>query len=69
MDNHDKIINSKLDQILGMHGWTIQCESPFEVRHADGSFAIGQAASMVAFCVIDGWYDEDEEIAASEQTD
>ena len=28
-------------------GWIIECESPLELRHEDGSFATGQAAELV----------------------
>lgn len=35
------------DLVLAENGWTIECESPFELRHDDGSFASGQAAEMV----------------------
>lgn len=40
-------------------GWFVECESPFEVRHEDGSFATGQAAKMVLHLVMEGdWYDD-----------
>lgn len=40
---------NKLDKsILEKKGWTIDCESPYELRHTDGSFASGQAAYIVA---------------------
>lgn len=32
------------EEILKEMGWTIECQSPFEIRHEDGSFASGQAA-------------------------
>lgn len=35
------------ETILEHHGWTMECESPFEIRHEDGSFASGQAAEIV----------------------
>jgi len=28
-------------------GWIIECESPFEIRHKDGSFATGQGAKII----------------------
>lgn len=34
-------------QILEDNGWIIECESPFEIRHEDGSFATQQAAEIV----------------------
>lgn len=33
--------------ILENYGWVIECESPYEVRHEDGSFASGQAVSYL----------------------
>jgi len=36
-----------IDEILKDEGWTVECESPFEVRNRDGSFASGQGASYV----------------------
>lgn len=35
-------------EILEEAGWTVECESPFEIRHEDGSFATGMAARIVA---------------------
>lgn len=34
-------------KILADNGWIIECESPFEIRHKDGSIATGQAAYIV----------------------
>jgi hypothetical protein len=39
-------MESKLE-VFKRHGWTIECESPYELRHVDGSFASGQAAYIV----------------------
>jgi hypothetical protein len=33
--------------LLHNAGWDIECESPFEIRHFDGSFAKDQAADIV----------------------
>lgn len=33
--------------IIEKEGWVVECESPFEIRHEDGSFATGQAAVRV----------------------
>jgi predicted DNA-binding transcriptional regulator YafY len=38
---------NKEKQILERFGWTIDCQSPFEISHKDGSFASGQAAHLV----------------------
>lgn len=35
------------EQVLIHYGWTLECESPYEIRHEDGSFATGQAARIV----------------------
>jgi len=35
------------EEILEDNGWIIEFESPFEIRHYDGSFATGQAANIV----------------------
>lgn len=35
------------NELLKINGWDIECESPFEIRHEDGSFATGQAANIV----------------------
>jgi hypothetical protein len=34
-------------EILEDDGWIVECESPFEIRHTDGSFATNQAAYSV----------------------
>jgi hypothetical protein len=30
-----------------LFGWEIECKSPLEIRHEDGSFATGQAAQII----------------------
>ncbi len=40
-------MNPEEIEILVRNGWEIECESPFEIRHVDGSFAKGQAAYYV----------------------
>jgi len=34
-------------EILEQNGWFIECKSPFEIRHTDGSFATGHAANII----------------------
>jgi len=34
-------------ELLEEQGWTIDCQSPFEISHRDGSSATGSAANMV----------------------
>jgi len=36
------------EDLLKENGWIIECESPFEIRHKDGSFASMNAAYSVA---------------------
>lgn len=33
--------------LLELYGWEIECESPFEIRHKDGSFATRQVADII----------------------
>lgn len=41
------------EEVLNKHGWFIECHSPYELRHEDGSFASGQAADMVCDSVLE----------------
>ena len=41
--------------IFEKNGWVVECESPFEIRHADGSFASGYAAKIIELS-----YEEDD---------
>jgi len=34
-------------KLLEDNGWEVECESPFEIRTKDGSFASGEAAYIV----------------------
>ena len=34
-------------KLLAKAGWQVECHSPFEIRHEDGSFATEQAAYIV----------------------
>jgi len=34
-------------KLLEANGWEVECESPFEIRTKDGSFASGEAAYIV----------------------
>jgi hypothetical protein len=36
-------------------GWTVECESPIELRHEDGSFASGQAAYVMLNEIHQDW--------------
>ena len=40
-------MDPKKIEMLEENDWTVECESPFEIRHKDGSFATGQAAEIV----------------------
>ena len=35
------------DELLEKHGWTLECESPLEISHKDGSFARYLPASLL----------------------
>ena len=35
------------DALLESLGWTVECQSPFEIRHTDGDFATGFAANVL----------------------
>jgi len=39
------------ETILTEAGWEIECQSPLEIRHPDGSFATGGAALSVVACL------------------
>jgi hypothetical protein len=39
-------------KILEHLGWIVECESPFEIRHSDGSFATLNAARIVQLVVV-----------------
>ena len=36
-------------RILEDNGWEVVCESPFEIKTEDGSFASGEAASIILY--------------------
>jgi len=36
-------------ELLKQNGWTIECESPLEIRHENGSFATLNAAETIIF--------------------
>jgi hypothetical protein len=36
-----------MEELLAKYGWVVECESPLEIRHNDGSFASGQASHIV----------------------
>lgn len=47
-------------EILKKHGWEVECESPFEIRHEDSeSFATNYAADLVLMALKEGWCDDD----------
>lgn len=37
----------EIEPLLARNGWSLDCESPLELSHSDGSFARGQAAKIV----------------------
>lgn len=58
-------MNEDDEKLLEKFGWTVECYSPFEISHEDGSFASGQAADVVLLAAKDGWFDDDA-VAADE---
>lgn len=44
---------NKREEILNKNGWTVECSSPFEIRHDDGSFATGQAANLIFRSIVE----------------
>jgi hypothetical protein len=46
------------EKLLESLGWEVECHSPFEIRHKDGSFASGQAADIVLLAAKEGWLDD-----------
>ena len=50
MSDTEKTWKDRQDEdfaLLNEDGWEVECESPLEIRHADGSFASGYAANVV----------------------
>ena len=41
------------EQVLAHYGWTIESNSPYEIRHTDGSLATLQAATIVEIALCD----------------
>lgn len=58
-------MNERIEFILESEGWEIECESPYEIRHEDGSFATGFAAQIVTDYIVSEY--EEEERAAAER--
>ena len=46
-------------ELLEKYGWEVECESPLEIRHSDGSFATLNAAKYVIGCL----WDEEKEVS------
>jgi len=40
-------MNKETEQILSFEGWVVECYSPLEICHEDGSFATLNAAKIV----------------------
>ena len=49
------------DKIFKKLGWTVVCESPYEIEHEDGSFASGWAAKIVEQELLENWEDYTDE--------
>ena len=59
--------NDQEELILEEMGWTIECHSPFEIRHEDGSFASMQAAYMVVPEIIEEWKEMQDDILSKRE--
>ena len=46
-------MNEQDVKLLNDNGWTVECESPFEISTKEGSFASGEAAYMVLHALED----------------
>jgi len=53
-----KVLQPTNDELCDKYGWTIECKSPLEIRHADGSFASGRSADVLVWYLRDQ-YDEE----------
>lgn len=49
------------DELLAEAGWVIDCESPFEITHPEGSSATGLGAICVVATLRQEWMDEHED--------
>jgi hypothetical protein len=55
-------VNLDQEMMLNDMGWTVNCHSPFEIQHIDGSFASGQAAFMCIQPIYEEWLEYQEEL-------
>lgn len=55
------MLNPEMEAKLEANGWTVECHSPLEIRHEDGSFATGVAAHVLIDAVNEGWFDDDDD--------
>lgn len=46
-------MKSSIVQLLKENGWTLECESPLEIRHDNGSFATMLAADIIIQVILD----------------
>jgi hypothetical protein len=53
--------------LLESFGWDVECKLPFEIKHTDGSFASGQAATIVLMAAKAGWFDPDQFLRHSDE--
>lgn len=47
-------------KFLEENGWEVECQSPFEIRTKDGSFASGEAAMIVLEHLKSGYGDNEQ---------
>jgi len=46
-------------KLLEDNGWTVECESPLEIRHVDGSFASQLAAQYALPAILEDLKNQD----------
>lgn len=58
-----KPLSKKDFKLLNNYGWTIECESPLEIRHEDGSFAtLNAVESVLVHCYLKHTHDQQAKI-------
>ncbi len=50
----------EINELLEKEGWTIECESPLEIRHEDGAFATMESAKLIILVLIENYYKDSE---------
>ena len=51
-------MDSYIEELLEDNGWIIECYSPLEISHQDGSRATLTAAQIIMNAIVNGYSDE-----------